>query len=108
MVYAFLPISLCRVGGSHKTKIMTAYKENCIQIVRCLEKHGPLTPSSLRKMGTGDKTLAILNRNYYGWFERIKRGTYAISDIGRTELATFPELIQYYTELEKTVLFSRV
>lgn len=44
------------VGGSNKTKIMTAYKENCIRIACCLEQSGPLAPKDLVKMGTGDKT----------------------------------------------------
>jgi hypothetical protein len=28
----------------------------------------------------------ILQRNVYGWFERIERGRYGLSEIGRTEL----------------------
>ncbi len=32
------------VGGSNRTKIMTAYKENCIQIACYLNDFGPLSP----------------------------------------------------------------
>ncbi|MFT9599401.1 DUF2161 family putative PD-(D/E)XK-type phosphodiesterase, partial [Mesobacillus sp.] len=32
------------IGGSNKTKIMTAYKENCIQIACYLEKLGQMSP----------------------------------------------------------------
>lgn len=86
------------VGGSSKTKIMTAYKENCIQIACYLEKFGPLSPKALREMGTGNKTSSILTKNFYKWFERIKRGTYIISEKGKQELNEYPDLVSYYLE----------
>lgn len=84
------------VGGSNRTKIMTAYKESCIQIACYLEKLGPLSPKALIQMGTGDKTSSILTKNYYAWFERIKRGTYVISEKGREEVKDYPDLLNYY------------
>ncbi|MHC0037527.1 DUF2161 domain-containing phosphodiesterase [Pseudoneobacillus sp. C159] len=84
------------IGGSSKTKLMTAYKENCIQISYLLEQHGPMSPKALRALGTGDKTLSILTKNYYGWFEKVARGVYRISEKGRLELGNFPEIVQYY------------
>lgn len=87
------------IGGSNKTKIMTAYKESCIHIACCLERFGPLSPKALRTIGTGNKTLSILNKNYYGWFTRIKRGTYSISEVGKKEVKEYPQLVYYYSEL---------
>lgn len=84
------------VGGSNKTKIMTAYKESCIRIACCLEKSGPLAPKDLVKMGTGDKTQSILSKNYYNWFNRVERGIYKISDKGKRDLEDFPELRKRY------------
>ncbi|EDL62842.1 DUF2161 domain-containing phosphodiesterase [Bacillus sp. SG-1] len=84
------------VGGSNKTKIMTAYKENCIRIACCLEQCGPLAPKDLMTMGTGDKTQSILSKNYYNWFDRVERGIYKISDKGKRDLEDFPELKQHY------------
>ena len=87
------------VGGSTRTKIMTAYKENVIHIACCLKKYGQLSPKKLREMGTGKKTLSILNKNFYGWFERVERGIYKLSDQGNEELHNFPELVSYYNSL---------
>ena len=84
------------IGGSSRTKIMTAYKENCIQIACYLEHYGQLTPKALVELGTGPKTSSILTKNYYGWFERIKRGIYVISEKGKAEVKDYPELIGYY------------
>lgn len=84
------------IGGSTRTKILTAYKENCIQIACYLEKFGPLSPKLLSNMGTGTKTSSILTKNFYQWFERVKRGTYIISEKGKQELKEYPELVTYY------------
>lgn len=89
------------VGGSNKTKIMTAYKENCIHIACCLQQLGPLSPKALRQLGTGEKTMTILNKNYYGWFERIQRGVYIISEKGNSEIKLYPELVEYYSGLSR-------
>jgi hypothetical protein len=84
------------VGGSNRTKIMTAYKENCIQMACYLNNLGPLSPKALILMGTGKNTSSILTKNYYGWFERIKRGTYVLSEKGKEDIKEYPELVNYY------------
>jgi hypothetical protein len=86
------------VGGSTKTKLMTAYKENCIHIAYILEGFGPQSPKALRKLGTGDKTLSILHKNYYGWFEKVERGIYEISEKGKAALIEYPEVVKYFAE----------
>lgn len=88
------------VGGSTKTKIMTAYKENCIHIACCLQQYGPSTPKVLRQMGTGEKTWTILNKNYYGWFERVQRGVYIINEKCASELTLYPQLVKYYSGMD--------
>jgi hypothetical protein len=84
------------IGGSNRTKIMTAYKESCIQIASFLDIMGPLSPKALKDMGAGDKTPSILTKNYYGWFERIKRGTYIITEKGKLEVQEYQDLVNYY------------
>ena len=91
-------------GGSTRKKLVTAYRENVIYIACCLEKLGPLTPKHLRALGTGPKTLSILSSNFYGWFERVDRGIYAITPHGRAELDAYPDLAaQYRNRLDKQV-----
>ena len=87
------------IGGSHRTKIMTAYKENCIHIACCLERFGPLSSKSLRELGTGEKTYTILHENYYGWFERIQRGIYSITEKGLGEFRENEQIVDFYYEL---------
>lgn len=87
------------VGGSTQTKIMTAYKENCIHIACCLARFGASSPKSLRQLGTGQKTQSVLSKNYYGWFTRIERGIYDINERGLRELTLNEKVSAYYFEL---------
>jgi hypothetical protein len=84
------------IGGSNKSKIMTAYKENCIQIACCLDQLGPMSPKALTALGTGTKTQSILNKNYYKWFDKVQRGVYALNEFGRQEIGEYPELMTYH------------
>lgn len=83
-------------GGSTRKKLVTAYRENAVRIAACLAVLGPSSPKSLRALGTGAKTLAILHRNVYGWFERVDRGVYALGPRGQEELASYAELTAKY------------
>jgi hypothetical protein len=82
------------IGGSTRVKLITAYRENAILVATCLERLGEASPRGLRLLGTGDKTPAILSKNHYGWFQRIDRGVYSITDQGRQEIRTYPDLHQ--------------
>lgn len=86
------------VGGSTRLKLMTAYKENAIQILCYLHKYGQLAIGQLKELGTGPKTGAILQKNFYGWFERVAKGVYQVTSKGRQSLTDHPELVTYYLE----------
>ena len=81
-------------GGSCRQKLVTAYRENAIQIACSLDALGPLSPKQLRALGTGPKTHSILYSDFYGWFERIDRGVYALRPQARAELRQYPELVR--------------
>jgi hypothetical protein len=83
-------------GGSTRHKIVTAYRENAVQIACYLMARGPTSPATLRQMGTGDKTLSILRSNFYAWFERVARGIYALTAKGCDELREYPALVERY------------
>ena len=84
------------VGGSNKKKIITAYKENAIQIAVYLNKIGATSAKNLREYDSGKKTLSILYSNFYGWFQRVDRGVYDITAKGKSELKNFPGLVKKY------------
>lgn len=71
-------------GGSTRRPIMTAYRQQALDCARALAGM-PSRPRDLKP--TLPDAPKILQRNVYGWFKRIERGRYGLSDLGRAELA---------------------
>ena len=89
-------------GGSHKVKLLTAYKEKSIRAACVLEKQGSVTTKELVNDFGFDKGIQnLLYRNYNGWFERVDKGTYALSEEGRKAISEgkFGEVADYYRGL---------
>lgn len=72
-------------GGSTRVPIMTAYRQEAIRCARLLGE-GPLAVRELRAAGTVPNAGSILRADVYGWFERVARGTYALTPAGRAML----------------------
>lgn len=71
------------VGGSVRTKIMTAYKEHSLEIAALLKEHGSMSTPKLKELGASSKTYTILYKNYYGWFFKdIGCGVYGVTQKG--------------------------
>ena len=84
-------------GGSNQKKLLTLYRERSIFIACCLEKFGELSPENLRKLGSSKRrTNTILAANFYGWFTRIRRGLYCLSDEGKKALITFSDTADFF------------
>lgn len=88
------------IGGSHQVTTITAYKEKCIQIAFYLDYLGPMSAQDLQKLNTGERTYGILYNNYYKWFERVDRGVYDLTDLGKHEYQTYPEIVTLYKQSE--------
>ena len=77
-------------GGSTQRALVTAYREEALFIAQCLEANGPAAPRALREMGTdAAKTTRILHDNHYGWFARVSRGLYGLTDAGAAALRQY-------------------
>jgi hypothetical protein len=83
-------------AGSTRTKLATAYRENAIFVACCLHVVGKTSPAALRAMGTGPKTLSILQFNAYGWFQRVDHGIYGLTARAVTDMAAWPALKRKY------------
>lgn len=76
-------------GGSTRQPIMTAYRQEALRCAALLAAQGPLRVKTLRTTGDAPNAAGILQRNVYGWFERVERGTYALTPQGHQGLARF-------------------
>ncbi len=81
------------VGGSHQTKLVTAYRELALQCAYFISVHGQLSPLQLRELTGKQKASSILQKNYYGWFKRIERGKYGLSEGGEEALIEFGHIL---------------
>ena len=71
------------LGGGTRKPIMTAYRQQALACAVVLAG-GPARPRDLKTaMPDAPK---ILQRNVYGWFERVERGLYGLTDGGRAAL----------------------
>ncbi|MGR9172606.1 DUF2161 domain-containing phosphodiesterase [Rhizobium sp. KDH_Rht_773_N] len=76
------------LGGSTRTPLMTAYRQQALGCAAALAS-GPLRTRDIR---TGVPEAAkILRSNVYGWFERLDRGIYGLTDAGREALQRWPQ-----------------
>lgn len=67
------------VGGSTRTPLMTAYRQQALGCAAVL-KAGPLKVREIRDHVP--EAAKILQGNVYGWFERVERGVYGLTPVG--------------------------
>ncbi|HEV2678732.1 MAG TPA: DUF2161 family putative PD-(D/E)XK-type phosphodiesterase [Aliidongia sp.] len=75
-------------GTAMRAPIMTAYRQRALVCAGVLAL-APAAPKDLRPQVPD--AAAILQTNAYGWFERIARGVYALTDAGRAALVRWPQ-----------------
>ncbi len=73
-------------GGGTRRPIMTVYRQQALQCAGAMA-HAPARPRDLKK--AIPDAPKILLRNVYGWFIRVERGVYALSDAGQAALVTW-------------------
>lgn len=92
-------------GGKNKTKILTAYREKSIKIACFLEKLVKSSGAELKKIGCEKDATTVMYNNFYGWFYKIGKGVYILSEKGRNYLdgEEFAEIIEFYRKEAKEI-----
>ncbi|MCO5151902.1 MULTISPECIES: DUF2161 domain-containing phosphodiesterase [unclassified Shinella] len=75
-------------GGSTRAPVMTAYRQQALGCAAALAG-GPLPVRAVR--ANVPDAGKILLSNVYGWFERLDRGVYGLTDTGRDALQRWPQ-----------------
>ncbi len=70
-------------GGSTRQPVMTAYRQQALACAAAMAE-APARPRDLKR--TLPDAPKILQSNVYGWFVRIDRGVYGLTDAGRAAL----------------------
>lgn len=75
-------------GGISRRPIVTAYRQEALHCAALIERHGSQPIAALRRLGAAPNAGRIMLHNYYGWFERLRRGVYGLTAEGRAALVT--------------------
>jgi hypothetical protein len=75
-----------RGGSSTKVPLMTAYRQAALRCAASLAANGPMKVAALRVACDAPNAASILRDDFYGWFERVERGVYALTPKGRRGL----------------------
>jgi len=90
-------------GGSTRAPIMTAYRQQALICAEVLS-HGARKVRDLRP--SVPDVSKILLHNVYGWFERVERGVYKLTDPGRAALKRWPQPSSIATSAAKAAVAS--
>jgi hypothetical protein len=90
-------------GGVRGVPIVTAYRQEALLCAQLLARDGAMKVAALRASGLVPDVGKILLDDVYGWFERQGRGVYALSENGRTALATFAHALEDLADAEAVI-----
>lgn len=80
-------------GGVNKRPVVTAYRQDALRCATWLGTEGPMKLAVLRQASGVQKVASILQKDVYGWFQRVERGTYTLSPKGRDALLTYADVV---------------
>lgn len=69
-------------GGSTRVGLVTAYRQDALRCLNALGQNGATKAAEVARTSTVPKARQIMADDYYGWFERVDRGVYALSPKG--------------------------
>lgn len=81
-------------GGTSPRPRVTAYRQDALRCARALGEAGPLRAARVRDATGVARAQRILQRDVYGWFERVERGVYALTPRGRAALVEFADVLR--------------
>ncbi len=79
-------------GGATRHGIITGYRQDALRCARFLAVHGPSKGAQVKEWTEVPLATRIMADDHYGWFTRVERGVYALTDAGRKGLADFGDV----------------
>jgi hypothetical protein len=76
-------------GGTNRTKLMTAYKQDALRCLAFMHGAGPSRVKDIRNNTKVDRAATILRSDYYGWYVKVERGVYKVTAEGLEATSVF-------------------
>ncbi len=73
-------------GGSTRTTLVTAYRQDAMRCAAYLEANGPSRGAEVAKATGVAHATRMMADDHYGWFERVERGIYGLTPKGLASL----------------------
>lgn len=80
-------------GGSRRTALVTAYRQDALRCLHHLHQNGPQKASLVADVTKVEKARIIMSTDHYGWFERVTRGIYTLSPKGLAALEDYATIL---------------
>ncbi|MCP5085915.1 MAG: hypothetical protein GY952_03790 [Rhodobacteraceae bacterium] len=81
-------------GGQTRPKVVTAYRQDALRIAAYLGENGTGKPAQMARQLEVPGAGAILQKDHYGWFERVERGVYELREQGVEALETYADVLE--------------
>lgn len=81
-------------GGATRHGIVTGYRQDALRCALYLAETGPEKGAIVAKATGVAQATGIMRDNHYGWFERVERGIYALTEDGRRGLADWAHSLE--------------
>lgn len=69
-------------GGATRHGIVTGYRQDALRCAAHLAQQGASKGADVARAAQVPRATRIMADNHYGWFRRVERGIYALSDVG--------------------------
>lgn len=77
--------------GGTRGPIVTAYRQDALRLAAHLARAGPCRGAAARDATGVARATTMLRDDHYGWFRRVERGVYAVTEAGRAAAARASE-----------------
>ncbi len=78
-------------GGATRHGLVTAYRQDALRCAAHLAEHGDCKGSVVARATAVPRATRIMADNHYGWFRRVEKGIYALTDQGTEGLIHWAE-----------------
>lgn len=80
-------------GGATRRGLMTAYRQDALRCLQLLSGRGPTKAAEVAAQTGVARARRLMSDDHYGWFERVRRGVYALSPKGEAAVVQYAEAI---------------
>lgn len=75
------------IGGAERAGLVTAYRQDALACAAHLALSGPSKGARVAEATGVGKATRIMRDNHYGWFVRVARGVYDVTESGRATVS---------------------